>query len=41
VPDCGSQDRDLKMIILLEYLCRSGIQRAHGPEIRWNSKTAC
>jgi hypothetical protein len=24
-PQCGSEDREHKMIVLLEYLCRSGV----------------
>lgn len=31
VPDRGSEDRDLKMILLMEYLFRSGIQQTSIP----------
>ena len=31
VPDRGLEDRDLKMILLLEYLCRSGIRQTSIP----------
>jgi hypothetical protein len=30
-PDRGAEDRDLKMILLLEYLCRSGIRQTSIP----------
>ena len=31
LPDRGVEDRDLKMILLLEYLCRSGIRQTSIP----------
>jgi hypothetical protein len=31
VPDRGSEDRDLKTILLLEYLCRGGIRQTSIP----------
>ena len=32
VSDRGSEDRDLKMILLMEYLCGSGIRQTSIPE---------